>query len=320
MTGDGDGSKWPNAKAALKQVLKESVPKGTKLSFWTFGQLPKGLQGNAINGIAPGQAPDLIAIANANFAAPEQTILRQRPMAAWDPAQIEEVSALLDGINPYFKTPLVEAMVRAATDPDLVKARGLKNLLVLTDGKDSRFEEVAGPQPGAQAHDPRVPHRSARPLGIRVTVVFFRSSGLSKHAKEAEEAEVQTARENFKPLLGLDLPGQFIEARNLGQLIETLKAGLEQKLVCRILDARETPVGELDVTNVEAEADVWWPRGLQPGTYTLRVRADRTYRQDIDLNPGDRVILQLVEGRGGGIAFARVLEDGHGQVLAPAGR
>ena len=45
MITDGDGSKWPKAKAALKQVLKESVPKGTKLSLWTFSQLPEGIAG-----------------------------------------------------------------------------------------------------------------------------------------------------------------------------------------------------------------------------------------------------------------------------------
>ena len=45
MLSDGDGSKWPNAKAALHQVLKESVPKGTKLSLWTFSQLAEGIAG-----------------------------------------------------------------------------------------------------------------------------------------------------------------------------------------------------------------------------------------------------------------------------------
>ena len=40
MRFDGDGSKWSDAKKALKRVLKESVPAGTKLSIWTFSQLP----------------------------------------------------------------------------------------------------------------------------------------------------------------------------------------------------------------------------------------------------------------------------------------
>ena len=112
---------------------------------------------------------------------------------------------------------------------------------MLTDGKDSRFDKSQALNPGDKLTIPEFLAERFGALGIRITVVFFRSSGLGQEAKKEEEAEVQAARDNFKPLQGLEPPGQFIEARNLDQLIESLKAGLEQKLVCRILDAAQDP-------------------------------------------------------------------------------
>ena len=54
-------------------------------------------------------------MANADAAAPEQTILvSAHRWPPWDPAQINGVGELLDRINPYFETPLVEAMCDAA--------------------------------------------------------------------------------------------------------------------------------------------------------------------------------------------------------------
>ena len=55
------------------------------------------------------------------------------------------------------------------------------------------------------------------------------------------------------------------------------------------------------------EADKWWTDGLEPGTYKLRVHADKPYEQEIDLRKGERMIVELVDGTGGGIAFRRAL-------------
>ena len=131
------------------------------------------------------------------------------------------VSALLDRLNPYFHTPLVEAIERAATS-DLTKARGLKNLLVLTDGADDRFERSRALNPEGKIKIPeflsqRFGSRGIR--GIRITVVYFRSSGLAADENKAEEEELRIARKNFEePLQKLELPGQFIEAKDVNQL------------------------------------------------------------------------------------------------------
>ena len=121
-------------------------------------------------------------------------------MARWDPEQVDEVGGLLDQLHPYFETPLVEAMRRAA-NTDLASAQGLKNLLVLTDGNDNGFAKSGSLNPGSKLTIPAFVADRFRERGIRITVVYFRAAGLNDDAKKQEDAEVQTARENFKPLL-----------------------------------------------------------------------------------------------------------------------
>jgi hypothetical protein len=139
-------------------------------------------------------------------------------------------------------------------------------------------------------------------MGIRINVVYFSVFGA--------EAELKKAQAQFeKPLERLDPPGKFVPAANLGQLILSLSKGIQQKLVCQIARADGTPLdGEpLDVTNPDEDLMRWWSSGLEPGTYKLRVSADRTYSQEVDLQKGDRLIVQLAEAPGGGIAFEHAL-------------
>ena len=254
MKFDGDHSKWPNAKKALNRVLKESVPKGTGSVSGPSASFPRAsLSTPRARCIRGDYTQDQLNTATADDAEPERTITCQRPMAPWDPAQADMVSALLDRINPYFHTPLVEAMERAATS-DLSKARGLKNLLVLTDGADDRFKQSRALNTEGKIEIPEFLAKQFRSRGIRITVVYFRSSGLDANEKKAEEEDLQKARRNFEePLQKLDLPGQFIEARDVTQLIESLRTGLEQKLVCQILKADKNPAGDepLDVTRLK---------------------------------------------------------------------
>src|SRR5262249_30592702 len=126
MKFDGNGNKWENAKKALAQVLQQ-VPKGTTVSLWTFGQLPDG-----VNVVHPN---DPI------YLEPERTINQLRAPAPWDPNKVGDLVNRLDQLRPFLRTPLVEAMWRAA-ETDLVNAKStIKTLLVLSDGEDTRFKE-----------------------------------------------------------------------------------------------------------------------------------------------------------------------------------
>ena len=202
-----------------------------------------------------------------------------------------------------------------AADTDLRESKGLKTLLVLTDGMDSRFAANR-----AFNHDLSIPEfftKYFKPLGIGVNIVFFTPAG-NKQEKAIAEA-------NFGPALkGLEPPGKFVTADNLDDLIDTLTRAIKQKLTCEILKPDLTPVGEepLDVTG-PGDADRWWTRGLRPRIYKLRVHAEKSYEQDIDLKEGDRIVVELVDGPGGGISFQRALysdgEDFQGRLKAEQG-
>jgi hypothetical protein len=284
-SGDGLVTKFDDAKSALKQVLAQ-VPKGTKVSLWTFSQLPEGVNQVFAN--------DPIVTE------PELTINPLREPAPWDPGQVGELARQLDRLRPHLDTPLVEAMWRAA-NRDLTKARGLKTLLVLTDGADNRLNDNPKYNP-SKLSVPDFIVAGFKPLNIRVNMIFFTPSGT--------KVEIDRARDNFEGALKqLNPPGNFVLANNLGELIATLRRGIRQRLTCEILKPPDwTVVDEepLEVTG-PGDADKWWTGGLEPGTYKLRVHADKPYEQEVDLRKGERMIVELVDGESGGIAFRRAL-------------
>jgi hypothetical protein len=199
---------------------------------------------------------------------------------------------------------------------DLKDAKGLKTLLVLTDGMDNRFAANRTFNPD-NLPIPDFFAKYFKPLGISVNIVFFTPAG--------KKQEIATAKANFAPALkGLEPPGKFVTADNLNELIDTLTRAIKQKLTCEILKPDLTPVGEepLDVTG-PGDADRWWTRGLAPRIYRLRVHAGRSYEQDIDLREGDRMVVELVDGPEGGIAFQRALysdgEDFQDRIKAEQG-
>jgi hypothetical protein len=280
--------KWENAKKALAQVLRQ-VPKGTTVSLWTFGQLPQGVDRAMLHREDP------------ILKEPERTIRPLRTPLAWDPNQINDLVRELDQLRPFLGTPLVEAMWRAA-EADLVNAKSpIKTLLVLSDGKDERFKESKALNPTGTMDIPTFIGTKFRPLGIRINLVHFSEFG--------NPAEVEEARRVFsKTLESLDPPGKFVVAADLGQLTESLRKGIQQKLVCQVAKADGTPLGDepLDVTKPDEKLK-WWSRGLAPAPYKLRVTADTTYNQEVNLEKGDLLVVQLVDGPGGGIGFTRAL-------------
>jgi hypothetical protein len=284
-SGDGRATKFDDAKSALRQVLAQ-VPKGTRVSLWTFSQLPEGV--NAVFENDP------------IVKEPELTINQLRKPAPWDPAQVGALAKELDRLRPHLDTPLVEAMWTAA-NKDLTTARGLKTLLVLTDGNDNRLENNPKHNPN-KLSVPDFIVAGFKPLNIRVNMIFFTPSGT--------DLEIARARQNFEGALKqLNPPGNFVLANNLGELIATLRRGIRQRLTCEILRPPDwNAVGEepLEVTG-PGDADKWWTDGLEHGTYKLRVHADKPYEQEVDLRRGERMIVELVDGENGGIAFRRAL-------------
>src|SRR5204863_4197412 len=107
-------------------------------------------------------------------------------------------------------------------------------------------------------------------------VVYFSAAG--------DPNERERAREAFKPLEEWDPRGKFVVAANLNELITSLKRAIGQELVCQVAKADGSPVGEEPLVVTDPNEDLrWWTKGLEPGTYKLRVLADKTYSGEVDL-------------------------------------
>jgi hypothetical protein len=280
----GGRTKFDEAQEALREVLP-LVPPKTKLSLWTFSQLPPG-----VNQIFQG---DPLA------SEPELTIKPLLPMAPWDPRQTDALVGQIRQLRPYLETPLVEAMWMAANQ-DLKSATGLKTLLVLTDGDDNQLEKFNPKYNPNRLSVKDFIVAGFKPLGITVNMVFFTPAG--------NKNEIDRARDRFGPALAqLEPRGSFRMAKDLKELIATLQRGLIQKLTCQILKPDGTPVADepLDVTDPNEEER--WCRGLKPGVYKLRVHAGSNVDQDIDLRNGDRIIVELIEDQAGAVVFRRGL-------------
>jgi hypothetical protein len=284
-------TKFEDAKKALASVLAQ-VPTNTTVSLWTFSQFPEGKKENEVF------ENDPIVLE------PERTINQLRPPDRWHPNQVKALTQKLDGLRPWFGTPLVQAMWKA-TETDLMSARGFKTLLVLTDGDDTRFDKNKTFNPKSMTIPEFIAQRYAN-LGIRVNMVFFTASDDPAKAK----AELEQARANFAGALErLDTPGRFFEAKNLTELVTTLRRAADQKLRCQVEQPDGTLVrgDPLEVTNPAEEEDRWWLDGLDPARYKLRVIVGKPYQDEINLEKGDRLIVQLVADNNGGIQFERSL-------------
>ena len=103
---------------------------------------------------------------------PELTIKALRPLAPWRPEQTKPLVTQIAQLRPFLDTPLVWAMWVAA-NKDLKSAKGLKTLLVLTDGDDTELEKNK-PQynPGGLPIKDFI-LQGFKPLGITVNMVFF---------------------------------------------------------------------------------------------------------------------------------------------------
>jgi hypothetical protein len=277
-------TKFKEAQLALREVLR-SVPARTRLSLWTFSQLPSGVQ-EVYKGDPLENEPELTI----------KPLLRMTP---WDPSQTEAIVAQVSQLQPYLSTPLVTAMWTAAKR-DLELASGLKTLLVLTDGDDNELEKF---KPKYNPNRMTVKDfivSGFKTLGIAVNMVFF--------TPRTDPQQIQNARKRFgEALAQLEPPGSFKTAKDRDELIATLKQGLIQKLTCQLLRPDGTPVNDqpLDVTDPDEEEA--WCRALRPGSYRVRVHADTVLDQDVDLRSGDRLIIELVEDEARKVGFRRGL-------------
>ena len=263
--------KFDEATAALGEVLA-ALPRGTTVSLWVFGQ-------------AAGAGK---SVTNA-----EDTIARLLEPTAWNPEDAEQLPALMKKVRelePWNESPIVQTMLMAKDD--LAKAKGNKTLIVLTDGYDNRFGKGSKPAKSIET----TLRDAFQDSGIVVNVVGFKFD-----SREEEDL----ARSQFKVLETLTPPGQFFATNEAGKLAAQLREAMRQRLRYWIDREDNEKLPEIPDSGLELSAgsgnDRWYrfPESLPPGGYKMRVDTNRRVLQNVIVNRGDLLLLNLFPGANG---------------------
>jgi hypothetical protein len=269
----GPTTKYNEALAALREILGR-LPKGTTVSLWVFGQA-----------VGPAKTVDDA----------ESTIRRIQAPVVWgpdDPDQLRGLMARLayPALEPWNESPIVRAIV--AAKEDLRRAGGFKSVLVLTDGMDNRFARDRELNP-RNLDIPAFLTETFRNTGIALNVVGYKVS----------TAEARAAEEQFRVVTQLTPPGRFVTVDDARRLAAVLDDSLRPVLPYQVDREDNVPVlpagaGEPLVTPFGGNAQ-WFPGGLNPALYQLRVQADRRIQKTIAVQRGDLLLVDFVPtGRG----------------------
>jgi hypothetical protein len=202
-------------------------------------------------------------------------------------------------IIPYGHTPLVEAMYKAKKDFS-PKFDGLKTMVVLTDGADNLFKNTSKLHALHNTADiPTFLEKEFRDSKIQVNVVLF----------EVNDADRQEAEAHFGRMKHWPLPGHLLDARKDTQkLFDYLNEAMHPQLYCRLFDnkcrAVEPPAKGLPVTRAGESNPVWFPRRLLSSSYLAQVHSE--FRQNVQLDFGDFLLLQLCQGPNGPVFKRRL--------------
>jgi hypothetical protein len=148
---------------------------------------------------------------------------------------------------------------------------------------------------------------SFRDDGVALNVIGFK----------VVSGQQQQARKQFEVVESFFPPGKFYVVNQSGALASTLATALRQRLRYWMDGQISGPVKGSDQQNAvpaarrlwevgnPAGGELWFAEPLAPGTYELRISADRRARAEVTLSAGDLLPLQL-EQSGGGLAISRM--------------
>jgi hypothetical protein len=261
-------TKYNEATKALREVLTR-VPRGTVVSLWVFGQ----------------------AVPPQMTVPPEDTVRQVLPPTVWNPDDKPQLDGLMaqveyPALRPWNESPIVRTILKAKAD--VAKVRGYKSILVLTDGMDNRFKQDA--EFNRRGRDiPTVLAEEFGTSGIVLNIIGFK---VPRKDREDEQTIAQ-----FKVIERLPTPGRFCLVGEACDLAQELERSIRPRLRYWVdRGDNETLAtlrdGGLDVGSIQAN-EQWFPGGLAPGGYQVRVRANRMVQRNAVLNAGDLLLLKL---------------------------
>ncbi|MFO0947237.1 MAG: hypothetical protein U1D30_15050 [Planctomycetota bacterium] len=273
-------TKLVEATTALGSVLS-SLPKGTTVSIWIFGE-----------SVGPDKTVQ----------DPGRTIRQVVPPTYWDPTDPNQYSRVMNqltypAVEPWNQSPIVRSMVYAKED--LERTPGSKTMVVITDGMDNCFESDAQLNP------------SRKSIPVALTEIFGQSDmEIIVVGFKVEGQEQRKAEEQFEIVKSFRVPGQFHTVDQSTEITDTLSKVLTQRLRYRVETLANVPVPGQPAEGMEVSSGnaniQWFPGGLPPGAYNLLLYANQWVSKTALINRGDLLLANLVAG-GSGLTFQREL-------------
>jgi hypothetical protein len=257
---------YPVALKALNEMLSQ-MPPGTIITVSVFGQRMPGM------------------------VAPEQTIREVLPptQLTFDSAKIiEQINRDVSGLEPWNPSPVMRAVIRAK---DGIKNEDVpfKAVVVISDCVDNCF--AADPE-NKKKRSIRDALRAEFPdAGVSLSIV----------ALDVETKAEQAVQDEFKEVEKLNPAGKFVTSRNVKDLIDWLRSGLNPR-VRFSLNQLVGQGGGADLTAGTESTDNWYSGRLEPGMYQLSVAGAKNFYRTVKLVAGDRLLLDLIEDEGNIIA------------------
>ncbi|MFQ3649816.1 MAG: vWA domain-containing protein [Gemmataceae bacterium] len=266
---------------ALRKLLA-TVPRGTRLSLWTFGQ------------------------DTGRREAAEDTIRRAVDPVRWNGTteQIDAVMSQVEGLRPWNESPIVRTMLRAKSD--LLQAEGTRTLIVLTDGMDNRITQDKQFNPD-KLPVPELLQAQFKDSQIGVYVVGF----------EISQKEEATARDQFAVLSKLTPPGAFVTVNKIDEVARAVERALRPDLRFRLVAGEYRSEAVSVAANGESDRWIAPPPG-ESGTGDFQLRTlGVPLEQRVSLGRGRALLLELT-GQGERPTAQRLLFGREGDYrLAP---
>ena len=264
----GPKTKYAQAVRAVETIL-DRLPSGVRLSVWAFG-----------HAIGDDKTAD----------PPEKAIRRIQSPIDWDAHDTELRESLVRAIRypnlePWNESPLLAAMLAAAED--LRGRRGVRSLVVITDGADNRIQDDHATNPlGASARD--LIRQRFGDRGVTVNVIAFRVDPEKEPATRGQLSVV----EELLPA------GRFVTADRTSRLASEMGAmlSLEPEVELQV-EASGGPAGAAQAVAIPASparGAANWTRPLEPGLYRLSPAGERDGFA-VELRGGDRLLLSRSE-------------------------
>ncbi len=284
--------KFKDALDALERVLHE-MERGTTVSVWIFSDKNGGSANESIREI---YAPTSWTGSQEQL---DQLMARLRPPA----------------LQPWNFTPLVRALWKVKNEGFRDKSKLFKTMIVLTDGADTEFDKDQELQKLHWDKLKNLPRKKWIPVfleqefknaAVKINLAGFQVAGDNDRPSAEAEKEVKQQFGIVEKKLG----GHLFTSRNVNQLAADLRKAMQRELKFYLEreDGGELPPGFQEGWPVGPilQQDSW-AMPLPPGSYRLRVPADRLLQQRVHLEPGD-FLLATVNPQGDGAPFARVLQ------------